>query len=128
MALAEHHRLDWRRRLTSYYRETGDWTAYLMPPSVIIPGPDSIDFFLAAGNGVFHHAGRPSWNGKASVLSISDERLSAFPGAGLYVSALADPPSFDFGAGDVKVSDILLLEHDERSCRIIRRRPLRIEC
>ena len=127
LALAEHDRLIWRRRLTSCYRETGDWTAYLMPPSVILPGPDSIDFFLDAGNGVFRHKGRPSWNGKASVLAINDERLSAFPGAGLFVSALPDPPPYDFNEGEVKVSDLLLIERDERSFNVIQRRPLRLK-
>ena len=127
MELTEHDRLIWRRRLTSCFRETGDWTSYLLPPVIILPGLDSIDFFLPIGDGRFRHEGKPLWNGTASVLAIHDERLSISPGAGLYVSALEAPPAYDFGEGTVKVSDILLIEHDERSYRIIRRRPLRLE-
>ena len=122
MTLAEKDRLIWRKRLTEYFRETGDWSVYLLPPAIMIADLDSIDSFIDAGNGIFHYASSAFWNGKAMVLPLSERTVSAK--SGLYISHENKPVMSSFEGGSVKVDDLMLVETDWVSYRIVKRRPL----
>ena len=127
LVLAEHDRLEWRKRLTGYFRMTGDWTAYAMPPSILLPGMDSIDDFIDAGDGIFRHEGNITQAMAWQVLRIDDERLASLSSCpGLFISRSAKILPYTFCPGDVKVSDLALFELDGYETRIIRRRPLRL--
>ena len=119
-------RLIWRKRLTECYRATGDWTIYALPPSIILPGLDSIDGFIDIGDGIFLHSGITEGVSTGSVLRIRDPRLLPLSEeAGLFVSRDRGLDFF-FGEGKVKADQAVLFEFDGYITRIIKRRPLRL--
>lgn len=126
LMLCQKDRLIWRKRLTECYRATGDWTIYALPPSIILPGLDSIDGFIDIGDGIFLHSGITEGVSTGSVLRIRDPRLLPLSEeAGLFVSRDRGLDFF-FGEGKVKADQAVLFEFDGYITRIIKRRPLRL--
>ena len=123
LVLSEKDRLIWRKRLTAYFRETGDWTPYMLPPSIILPGAGDGRGYFDVGDGIFHHGPVTVPAPAGSVLPVSDSRLPR--GSGLFISK--DPHILhEFGEGSVKVSELMILELDGGRTRIVRRKPLRL--
>ena len=126
LTLEEGSRLQWRRIERDYYKATGDWGFYLLPPCILLPGLDSIDRPIDIGNGIFAPEQRIAIRGWAAVLPIHDDRLSALsPDAGIFISANRPENEYLFPAETAKVKGISLVESDGFSSRVIRYRPLK---
>ena len=126
LTLDETPRLEWRRMLTGYFRATGDWSAYAMPPCIILScGKDFFEEEASIGNGICTAGGTMIWNGAASVLPVHADTLPYYAeNPGLFVS-FSRPGTISFPAFQVSVGSLALLEADGTSFRVIRSRRLR---
>ena len=127
LILSDSDRLIWRKKLTRYFQETGDWTMYVLPPSIILPGIEDIDFFLDIADGTFYHDGTPSPCAFGTVIPIHDNRLTALSSeAGIFISRRAITGGYTFESGSVRTDQAALFEINGAETRIVKRRPLRL--
>ena len=126
LTLEEGSRLQWRRLEREYYKATGDWGFYLLPPCIILPGLESIDGDIDIGNGIFIPERKAAVHDGWSMLPIHDKRLHRLSGnPGLFLSCSQQSPDYTFPEETIKIKGIALAETDGTASRIIRFRPLR---
>lgn len=123
--LSESSRLRWQKNLTLYFRETGDYTSYIMPPCIILPAGYDCGW-IDIGDGFFTLSGRIIRISSFWCLEIAGDRLPS--GSGFFFSAeerIHKHPSFPDRTVQVRTSAII--ETDGTSSRIISRHPLRTD-
>ena len=126
LTLEEGSRLQWRRMERNYYKATGDWGFYLLPPCIILPELDAIDGDINIGNGIFSPDKKTAIHNGITILPIDDSRLSALsPDAGIFISCSGKTSDYLFPEEKAKIKGIALVETDWSSSRIIRFRPLK---
>ena len=123
LTLDEFSRLEWRKELTRYFRITGDWSIYLMPPCILIGKGDSFDDTIDIGNGCYSFSRKAVFNGFAYILPI-ESGIVRTESEGLFVS-WNHAASYEFPAIRAAVGGIALVEWENNAFRIIRSRRLR---
>ncbi len=118
--MEEGSRLEWQGVLRAYYRATGDISAYLMPPAIILSESIPADTWIDIGIGIFR-LGDALINIKG-LWCISTS--CPLPG-GLYVSSASSAPDWDFPDLPIKIKAIAEAETDGEIFRVIRSRPLK---
>ncbi len=116
LEIAEHQRFEWLKKQKQYYRESGDWSIYALPPVILlddIPFDSYIDIpeVLEASEAVF--------DGSYSYLKTAAKHTK-----GLFISKSDKALGYDFGKFELKPTRILLIELKDFSFRIIATRPL----
>lgn len=122
LTLDESPRLEWRRELTRYYQETGDWSIYSLFPGIIISLSDLFDSDIDIGDGYYTFSPEPVFNGFAYVLPVRTGK-TRFDTEGLFISK--KQPHYSFPEIKTSVSGIMLVEAENDRYRIIRSRRLR---
>ncbi len=125
LTLDEAPRLEWRRVLTGYYRQTGDWSVYTLFPCIIFAEGDYYDNFISIGNGTYTFTSEPKWNGSCAVLpvktgSVPDYALSP----GLFISKKKNT-RYSFPEIKTTVDGIALIDSSENRFSVLRSRHLR---
>ena len=102
LTLEEGSRLEWQESLTGYFRESGDYTAYLMPPCIMLPEERDV----------------------RECMRIDDSRLPQ--GGGMFLSAAGEEPVMPpFAGRKLKVKAIASAETDGTFFRITAHHPLK---
>lgn len=118
LTLIREDELRWRKTLTSYFRETGDYLSYALFPSIVLSSREDIDGEIAIGDGVFCHSSEPEHNGFCWVLPLKGLE------GGLFLTRAESICPYSFPEGRVTVQGAALVEAGESSFRVIRQRPL----
>ena len=75
LTLEEGSRLEWQESLTGYFRESGDYTVYLMPPCIMLPEERDIREWFDIGDGIFTLSGPIGRVSSFWCMRIDDSRL-----------------------------------------------------
>lgn len=124
LTLCEHDRLLWRKKLKTYFQATGDWRAYTLPPSIILPYVKDISAYFDIADGIFRYKGEIETLSSFRVLRAENSALKGE--YGLFISYGSENFDYVFEEGKVKVDGIALYEIKETSTKLIQHRPLRI--
>lgn len=124
LTLEEGSRLEWQESLTGYFRESGDYTAYLMPPCIMLPEERDIREWFDIGDGIFTLSGPIGRVSSFWCMRIDDSRLPQ--GSGMFLSAAGEEPMMPpFAGRKLKVKAIASAETDGTFFRITAHHPLK---
>ena len=125
LTLDEAPRLEWRRVLTGYYRQTGDWSVYTLFPCIIFAEGDYYDNFISIGNGTYTFSSVPQWNGSCAVLPVKTGPVPAYASSpGLFISKEKNT-QYSFPEIKTTVDGIALIDSSENRFSVLRSRHLR---
>lgn len=124
LTLNESPRLRWRKILREYFRFSGDWTIYALPPCIILAEGNHFDDDIDIGNGIYSFSAEPCWTGRFSILPITGGNIPPFSeNPGLFTSMRKT--SHEFPSIEISVDGAMLLEAENEAFRILRFRHLR---
>lgn len=116
LEIAEHQRFEWLKKQKEYYRETGDWTIYALPPVILL---DDISFDTYIDLPETLKASSVEFDGTYSYLKTDVAHTK-----GLFISKSDKALSYTFEDFEIKPTKILLIEIKDYSFRIIATRAL----
>ncbi len=116
LEIAEHQRFEWLKKQKAYYRESGDWSIYALPP-VILLDDISFDSYITIPETL--KAAEVVFDGCYSYLKTDVPHSK-----GLFISKSDKALTYDFGQFEIKPTKLLLIEVKDFSFRIIATRAL----
>ena len=124
LTFEEGSRLEWQKAQTLFFRESGDYTSYLMPPCIVLSELIDIRVWIDIGDGILSHTGRIERISGLWCIGIENPPFGY--SCGIYLSSAEEKPSLpSYLPESVKIKAIAEAETDGKTFRIVQSHSLK---